>query len=634
MQDQTLNNIELFHQTRWLNTNLRDYYVNNVYWAIVSRAIVIRLHHPTYPEKRLVIDSGRAIWVTETKLEEEGADQLLRQFRKFLSRGKISKIEQFDTERIISIEFVGSIARKLIVEFFSRGNIILVDERNVILAALEYFQTRHRTIAPGKEYTTPPERGMDPLKVEVKHFRPILKYEDDFRKWVGKNLALPKKYVDMLPKLIGVKDGTLGRELDEEKLLKILDKIKGFFIEENIKPTIYLDDSEVVDFSILPYNFEGLKSEEIGSLNEAIDKIYTKLILKEKEIGKMYPIIREKERIVRSIEDLNSKRDGMLEDSKFLTELANMIRENIQLIYQDYEEFKKRLSPAKIVVENDSEKLFYKDYSFIFDRNNPLKTCSEIYSRAKNLVEDSKKIEESIRGLQNEMENLEKKIRAKERMFEKEHKKAYEKEWFEKYRWFYTTEGFLAVGGRDASSNEAIIKKYLEEDDIVFHADIVGAPFFILKKGKMAGENSLKETAIAAVAFSNFWKMGASAGEAYWVYRDQISKQAPSGQYMGKGAFMITGKRNYIRNLPIELAVGIVRVKEHYSVVCGPVDAIKKYCENYLVIVPGNEDKNSVTKKIVKYFFEKVGESVKEIPFEEFIQALPPGGCKIKRQGI
>jgi hypothetical protein len=103
---------------------------------------------------------------------------------------------------------------------------------------------------------------------------------------------------------------------------------------------------------------------------------------------------------------------------------------------------------------------------------------------------------------------------------------------------------------------------------------------------------------------------------------------------MGKGAFMITGKRNYIRNLPIELAVGIVRVKEHYSVVCGPVDAIKKYCENYLVIVPGNEDKNSVTKKIVKYFFEKVGESVKEIPFEEFIQALPPGGCKIKRQDI
>ncbi|MGB9726819.1 MAG: ribosome rescue protein RqcH [Nitrososphaeria archaeon] len=631
MRDQTMNNIELFHQTRWLNTNLREYYVNNVYWAIVNRALVIRLHHPTNPEKRLVIDSGRAIWVTETKLEEEGADQLLRQFRKFLSRGKISRIEQFGTERIIGIEFVGSIARQLIAEFFGRGNIVLVDEKNVILTALEYYQTRHRIIAPGKEYTTPPERGMDPLKIEAYHLKPILKYEDDFRKWVGKNLALPKKYVDILPKLIGVKDGTLGRELDEEKLSKILNKIREFFMEENVKPTIYLEDSEVVDFSIFPYNFEGLKCEEAKSLNEAVEKIFTKLILEEKETGKMYPIMREKERIERSIGDLSRKKDEMIKDSEFLSELAKKIRENIQLIYQDYEDFKKRLSPAKITSEDDSEKLVYKEYIFIFDRNNPLKTCSEIYSRAKTLLEDSRKIEESIRGLQNEMEILERKIREKKRVFEKEYKKVYEKEWFEKYRWFYTTEGFLAVGGRDASSNEAIIKKYLEEEDIVFHADIVGAPFFILKKGKMAGENSLRETATAAVAFSNFWKMGASAGEAYWVYRDQISKQAPSGQYMGKGAFMITGRRNYIRNLPIELAVGIIRIKEHYSVVCGPVDAIKKYCEKYLVIVPGNEDKNSIAKKVVRYFFEKVGENVKEISLEEFIQALPPGGCKIKR---
>ncbi|MEM3786663.1 MAG: fibronectin-binding domain-containing protein, partial [Nitrososphaeria archaeon] len=128
--------------------------------------------------------------------------------------------------------------------------------------------------------------------------------------------------------------------------------------------------------------------------------------------------------------------------------------------------------------------------------------------------------------------------------------------------------------------------------------------------------------------------MGASAGEAYWVYKNQISKQAPSGQYMGKGAFMISGKRNYIRNLPIELAVGIVKVKEHYSVVCGPVDAIKKYSENYLVIVPGNEDKNAVAKKIVKYFYDKIGDIVKDIPFEEFIQTLPPGGCKLKNPNM
>ncbi len=626
-----MNNIELFHQSRWLNGNLKDYYVNNVYWAIVNRTLVIRLHHPMYPEKRLVIDNGRAIWVTEIKLEEEGSDPLLRQFRNFLARGKISKITQLGTERIIDIEFIGSLAKHLIAEFFSRGNIILVDEKNVILTALEYYQTRHRTIAVGKEYLTPPERGLDPLKVDFIHLRPLLKYEDDFRRWIGKNLALPKKYIDILPKMLEVKEGTKGNELDEEKILKMLEKIKEFFREENISPVIYLSDNEVVDFSITPIPVNGLVHQSIQNLNEALDKIFTKIVLHEKEKEALYPLIREKEKKRKAIDELINKRDEMLEDKNFLTKLADKIKENLQLLYQDYGEFKKTLLPAKIEKDEDGlEKIVYKRYGFEFDKNKPLKTCSEIYDVAKRLVEDAKKIGESINGMQKEIGKIEKKIIVKEKTISRECKKAREREWFEKYRWFYTSENMLAVGGRDASSNEAIIKKYLEDEDIVFHAEIVGAPFFILKNGIKAGESSLKEVAIAAVSFSNFWKMGASAGEAYWVYKHQISKQAPSGQYMGKGAFMISGKRNYIRNVPIELALGVVKVKEHYSVVCGPVEALKKYCENYLVIIPGNEDKNSIAKKIVRYFYDRIGEVVKDIPFEEFIQALPPGGCKLK----
>jgi len=55
------------------------------------------------------------------------------------------------------------------------------------------------------------------------------------------------------------------------------------------------------------------------------------------------------------------------------------------------------------------------------------------------------------------------------------------KNWFERYRWFYTTDGILAVGGRDSSSNSAIIRKHLEKNDKVFHAEISGSPFFLLK---------------------------------------------------------------------------------------------------------------------------------------------------------
>ena len=33
------------------------------------------------------------------------------------------------------------------------------------------------------------------------------------------------------------------------------------------------------------------------------------------------------------------------------------------------------------------------------------------------------------------------------------------KNWYERYRWFTTSDEFLAIGGRDAASNSAVIRK-------------------------------------------------------------------------------------------------------------------------------------------------------------------------------
>ncbi len=58
------------------------------------------------------------------------------------------------------------------------------------------------------------------------------------------------------------------------------------------------------------------------------------------------------------------------------------------------------------------------------------------------------------------------------------------KEWYEKFRWFFTTGGKLAIGGRDAQSNTTLIRRHLQENDTIYHADLFGSPFFILKGGK------------------------------------------------------------------------------------------------------------------------------------------------------
>lgn len=59
--------------------------------------------------------------------------------------------------------------------------------------------------------------------------------------------------------------------------------------------------------------------------------------------------------------------------------------------------------------------------------------------------------------------------------------------WFEKFRWFHTSEGLLAIGGRDAGTNSLLVRRHLAAEDLVFHAEIPGSPFFVLKGGGRAG---------------------------------------------------------------------------------------------------------------------------------------------------
>ena len=58
------------------------------------------------------------------------------------------------------------------------------------------------------------------------------------------------------------------------------------------------------------------------------------------------------------------------------------------------------------------------------------------------------------------------------------------REWYEKFHWFFSSEGFLCVGGKDATSNEVIIKKHLEKNDLVLHTDMAGSPFLSSRTGR------------------------------------------------------------------------------------------------------------------------------------------------------
>ena len=104
-----------------------------------------------------------------------------------------------------------------------------------------------------------------------------------------------------------------------------------------------------------------------------------------------------------------------------------------------------------------------------------------------------------------------------------------------------------------------IIKRYLEEHDVVFHAHIQGAGFTIVKNPskKPISPISLNEAAIASLAHSKAWNLNVIV-EVYWVYANQVSKTAPSGLSLPSGSFMIYGKKNFISPQKLEMGLGLL----------------------------------------------------------------------------
>ena len=201
--------------------------------------------------------------------------------------------------------------------------------------------------------------------------------------------------------------------------------------------------------------------------------------------------------------------------------------------------------------------------------------------------------------------------------------------WYEGFRWFISTDGFLVIGGRDAASNEAVVKKHMDALDIFVHADIHGAPAVVVKaEGREVPAKTIEEACQFAASNSTAWKSNAAFLDAYWVKPEQVSKTPKPGEYVAKGAFIIRGTRNYTR-AKIALSVG-VRVNEEASVMCGPPDAVEKNCDYSVTVFPGPMKSKEASERIKESFLRMARiehkDALKRLNVDEIQKALPTGG--------
>ncbi len=247
-----------------------------------------------------------------------------------------------------------------------------------------------------------------------------------------------------------------------------------------------------------------------------------------------------------------------------------------------------------------------------------------IPENASRYYELAKKARRKIPRLREEIEKTKALIKKQIKLAEKKPQIKRDKDWYEKFHWFFTSDGFLVLGGKDAKSNQRLVRNYMDKGDLFLHADIKGASAVVIKSnGKTISETAKQEAANFAAAFSKAFSLGLRAVDVYCVSPSQVKLAAKSGEFLPKGGFVILGEREWFKDVPVEIVVSYDT--ENKRIVSGPVDAIKVYNE-YVLVIPGGDDKGKVAKQIKKLVD---GWFSVDSSLDEILASLPAGKAKV-----
>lgn len=194
------------------------------------------------------------------------------------------------------------------------------------------------------------------------------------------------------------------------------------------------------------------------------------------------------------------------------------------------------------------------------------------------------------------------------------------KEWYEKFHWFFTSNGLLVIAGRDAHQNETLNSKYFEDKDLFFHANIFGAPVTILKNGIDSNIEIRQEVAQFAASYSSAWKENLHTVDVYAMRRDQVSKSTGKGS-LGTGSFLLSGERDWYRNVRLVLTMYVLDGRLHTAPFVTFEKIKAKVRSKPAIIELGKEKKSDAAKKISHILGYDDLDSI--------MQGLPTGTAKI-----
>ncbi|MDD1721618.1 MAG: NFACT family protein [Euryarchaeota archaeon] len=608
--------------------------------------IAIRLKLASKRGKQdLMIEAGRRLHLISTPVQPPavppGFPMLLR---KELKGARVGAIAQYDFDRIVEVPFLrAEEPRYLICELFSKGNVILTDAAKSIILPLRTYVSSARRVYRGQMYCYPPTQ-LDPVNISFDKFEHTLAgMSRDLVRTLATRFNMGGLYAEeVCARSAVLKNSTAVTAEEIARLYSALRAVFEPIRTRKLSPHIvYASGSHPID--VLPFEvsqYDRCEKRYFASFNEALDAYFSSSELCQPAyVPPPNPLEKIAERQKTAIEQFKAqelenqnKGDLIYREYQKIDRLIKAVREARKV--QSWSEvesqlkllpFYKHLDPSVgvVTIEVDGISL-------------DIDTQSEVPQNAQKYYEKAKVMREKAAGAERALASSLQKLHKKERVnandqrSQKPRRTKRKPRWYERFRWFISSDDVLVLGGRDADTNEEIVKKYLEPRDLFMHADVYGAPAVVLKsEGKVISETTLQEAAQFAISYSSVWKQGVRSGRCYWVHPNQVSKNPEPGEYVPKGAFIVRGERHYLES-QTQLAVGVFKD----MVIGGPVRALRKSARSIVTIEPGKYNQSDIAKLIVRELLVRAKEDERKalrkiITVDDVIKFVPPGTSDI-----
>ncbi|MCK9151297.1 ribosome rescue protein RqcH [Methanobacterium alcaliphilum] len=647
----TMSNVDIFAICHELNELLKGSRVDKSFQP-TKDTVIIRFHVKGQGRVDVVFQAGARLHKTQYPMDNPKIPPSFPMLlRKYLKGGIVKEVKQHKFDRVVEITISREEDYTLVVELFAKGNVILLNQENQIILPLKRKMWSDRKITSKEEYKHPPSRGINPLQIEKSELESIFAQSDrDLIRTLARN-GLGGIYAEEIVFRSALDKNIPANEVsatDIESIYRVIIDLFKPLNEFKFTPNIVSNGKE----DVLPLElkiYSDNNKQVFDNYNEAADEFFSAKVRNEikniqeniwgKEVNKYAKRLQIQEDTLenfkKTIKESTLKGDLLYAHYSEVENVLNVIS-NARKTYSWMEiskilknARKKDMEEVQLVESLDklgNLMLILDETRILIDSKIPIPENAETYyEKAKKAKRKIKGVLIAIEKTKKELETVKKKKEfALERIMVPQKRVKKELKWYEKLRWFISSDDFLVIGGRDAHTNEIVVKKHMEPHDIYLHSDIHGAPSVIIKsEGREIPESTIQEAAEFGASFSSAWSKGFSSQDIYWVNPDQVSKTPQSGEFVAKGAFIIRGSRNYIRGADVMIAVGIVDYNGP-RVMAGPVESLKKHSENYVIIKPGYNKKEAMAREILKRIDEE-----KILTLDDIIRVLPSGKCEI-----